>query len=136
MKSHLALPGAGPFLRKPLPTLSPLFCFQGAQTWLAHQTLPLPPSLPLVSLVCMVPRPCVPTSLGPPPSNGPHGAYLQLFKPLKNVSRITFLLTPCQAPPDATNKEDAVLSKCQFRGMPFSSGSDYGFYSFTLSPSS
>ena len=49
-----------------LLTVPPLFCFQGAQTWLAHQALPLPPSLPLVSHVCTVPGPCVPSSLGPP----------------------------------------------------------------------
>ena len=83
------------------------------------------------------PGPVYPPLWGPRPPPGPHGACLQLFKPLQNVSRITFLLTPNQAPPDATNKEDAVLSKCQFRGMSsFSSGFDYGFYSFTLSPSS
>lgn len=83
------------------------------------------------------PGPVYPPLWGPRPPTGPHGACLQLFKPLQNVSRITFLLTPNQAPPDATNKEDAVLSKCQFRGMSsFSSGFDYGFYSFTLSPSS
>lgn len=100
---------------------------------------PAPTTLSASGLPCLhSPRAlCTLLSGAPRPPTGPHGACLQLFKPLQNVSRITFLLTPNQAPPDATNKEDAVLSKCQFREMSsFSSGFDYGFYSFTLSPSS
>ena len=42
---------------------------------------------------------------GPRPTTGPHRACLQLFKPLQNVSRITFLLTPSQAPPMVSIKK-------------------------------
>lgn len=98
--------------------------------------LPVPAPLCLWSPVsAWFPGRVYPPLWGPRPPTGPRRACLQLFKPLQNVSRITFLLTPSQAPPDGTNKEDAILSKCQFRRMS-SSGFDYGFYSFTLSPSS